>query len=59
VTHEVVVRLFRYVLENMTEEEIMTIDRRGDVANCGITSYFFEPQSPRPVLHQDNFCLPG
>lgn len=39
VTHEVVISCFRYLLEKMTEEELLAIDRAHDVANCSITSY--------------------
>jgi broad specificity phosphatase PhoE len=41
VAHQVVVLLFRYVVERMTEEEILGIDRLGDVANCSVTAYRF------------------
>jgi hypothetical protein len=27
----------------MTEEQILAIDREGDVANCGLTEYRFDP----------------
>ncbi|MBP0444861.1 histidine phosphatase family protein [Roseomonas sp. SSH11] len=43
VAHQVVVLCLRYLLENMTEEEILAIDREGDVPNCGITEYRFDP----------------
>jgi probable phosphoglycerate mutase len=43
VGHQVVVLCLRYLLENMTEEEILAIDREGDVPNCGITEYRFDP----------------
>lgn len=43
VAHQVVVLCFRYLLEGMTEQEILAIDARGDVANCGITEYAFAP----------------
>jgi broad specificity phosphatase PhoE len=39
VAHQVVVLLVRYVVERMTEEEILAIDALGDVANCSVTSY--------------------
>ena len=39
VTHEVVIRVFRYVLENLTEEQILAIDKSCDVENGAITSY--------------------
>ena len=41
VAHQVVVLLVRYVVERMTEEEILSIDRLGDVANCSVTAYRF------------------
>jgi broad specificity phosphatase PhoE len=47
VTHEVVISCFRYLIENMTEEELLAIDRAHDVANCSITSYEFDPTSNR------------
>ena len=39
VAHQVVVLLGRYVVERMTEAEILEIDSAGDVANCAVTSY--------------------
>ena len=39
VCHTVVVLCFRYVLEKLTEEEILRIDHEHNVANCSITSY--------------------
>jgi len=43
VAHQVVVLCLRYVLENMTEDEILAIDRMGDVANCSVTEYRHDP----------------
>ncbi len=43
VCHQVVVFCFRYLLEQMTEDEILTIDSQGDIANCGVTSYAYDP----------------
>ncbi|KAF4300641.1 hypothetical protein GTA08_BOTSDO14326 [Botryosphaeria dothidea] len=40
---DVVVLCLRYVIENMTEEEIIAIDRTGEVANCSVTEYRFDP----------------
>jgi broad specificity phosphatase PhoE len=45
VAHQVVVLCLRYVIEQMTEEQILAIDREGDVANCSITEYRFDPNS--------------
>jgi broad specificity phosphatase PhoE len=39
VAHQVIVLCFRYLLERMTEEQILEIDRRKDVANCSVTWY--------------------
>ena len=43
VAHQVIVLCLRYLLEGMTEDQILEIDREGDVANCGVTSYSFNP----------------
>jgi broad specificity phosphatase PhoE len=42
VAHQVVVLCMRYVLERMTERQILDIDLKGDVANCSVTAYAFE-----------------
>jgi broad specificity phosphatase PhoE len=39
VAHQVVVLCLRYILEGLSEEEILAIDRQGDVANCAVTEY--------------------
>lgn len=44
-THQVVVLCLRYIVEGMTEAEILEIDREGDVANCAITEYAFDADS--------------
>lgn len=43
VAHQVVVLCLRYIVEKMTEAEILAIDRQADVANCAITEYRFDP----------------
>jgi broad specificity phosphatase PhoE len=43
VAHQVVVLCLRYIIENLTEEEILAIDAQGDVANCSVTEYAFDP----------------
>jgi broad specificity phosphatase PhoE len=45
--HQVVVLCLRTIIENLGEEEILAIDRRADVANCGITEYRFDPDAGR------------
>ena len=61
VCHSVVVLCFRYLLERMTEEEILAIDRTNEVANCSVTSYAFDPnlgKRGRLALRQFNFVAP-
>ena len=43
VAHQVVVLCLRYVIEGLSEEEILAIDKAGDVANCSVTEYAFDP----------------
>lgn len=45
VSHQVVVNCFRYLFERMTEEQILTIDRQHEIANCSVTSYQFDSQA--------------
>jgi probable phosphoglycerate mutase len=61
VSHQVVVLCLRYLLEDMTEAQILKIDREGDVANCGVTEYRFDPHGgPHGCmkLHRYNFTAP-
>lgn len=43
VAHQVVVLCLRYVIENLDEAAILAIDREGDVANCSVTEYRYDP----------------
>jgi 2,3-bisphosphoglycerate-dependent phosphoglycerate mutase len=61
VGHQVIVLCLRYLIEELTEEEILAIDRSGEVANCGVTSYTLDRSaSPggRLVLDAYNFVAP-
>jgi len=61
VSHQVVVLCLRYLLENMTEAEILAIDAAGDVANCSVTEYRLDPKaSPHGELRlaRYNFTAP-
>ena len=61
VCHQVVVSCFRYLLERMSEEEILAIDNAKDVANCSITSYEFDQTLGRHgklSLRLFNFVVP-
>jgi probable phosphoglycerate mutase len=51
VCHQVVVLCFRYILEELDEQEILKIDREAELLNCGICSYDFEPD-------EDGLCAP-
>jgi probable phosphoglycerate mutase len=58
VGHQVVVLCTRYLIENMDEKTVLAIDAKGDVANCGVTEYRFEPErdgSGKLVLEKYNF----
>jgi broad specificity phosphatase PhoE len=44
VAHQVIVNCFRYLFERLDEDAILAADRAGDVPNCSITSYRFDPQ---------------
>jgi broad specificity phosphatase PhoE len=43
VCHQVVVLCFRYVLEELDEQAILSIDHQAEVLNCGIAAYDFDP----------------
>jgi probable phosphoglycerate mutase len=59
VCHSVVVMCFRYILEHMTEAEIMAIDRQTEIANCSVTTYHSDPgRHGRLALSTFNFVAP-
>ncbi len=61
VSHQVVVLCLRYILEEHDEAGILAIDREGDVANCGVTEYEFQPdrvEDCKPSLVRYNFVAP-
>jgi broad specificity phosphatase PhoE len=39
VAHQAVIMVFRYVLEELTEQELLSVDRDEQVANCSVTRY--------------------
>ena len=62
VAHQVVVLCLRYIIENLGEQEILAIDRAGDVANCSVTTYRFDPtMAPNGnlVLQDYNLVAPA
>jgi broad specificity phosphatase PhoE len=61
VAHQVVVLCLRYLLEQLSEQEILAIDAAGDVPNCSITEYRFDPalgKDGKLVLARANFVAP-
>ena len=60
VCHQVVVLCLRYLLECMTEEQILAIDQADEVPNCSVTSYAYDPASAGATmqLRLYNFVAP-
>ncbi|TBR11145.1 MAG: histidine phosphatase family protein [Lysobacter sp.] len=61
VAHQVTVLCLRYLLERMTEAQVLDIDRQKDVANCGVTGYAFDRSrgpAGKLVLERYNFVAP-
>src|SRR3954462_4690358 len=48
VAHQVIVLCLRYLIEQMTEQDILAIDAKADVANCGVTEYALAAASAAP-----------
>jgi broad specificity phosphatase PhoE len=61
VAHQVIVNCFRYLFERLDEATILAFDRAGDVPNCSVTSYAFDPiqgKHGRLVVRLVNFVAP-
>ncbi|KQS69520.1 phosphoglycerate mutase [Methylobacterium sp. Leaf361] len=61
VAHQVVVLCLRYLIEEMSEAEILAVDAAGDVANCSVTEYAFRPvegTTSKLSLERYNFVAP-
>ena len=61
VGHSVVVLCLRYLIEHMTEEQILKIDRENEIANCSVTSYRHDASvKPKGQLRLElfNFVAP-
>jgi len=54
VAHEVVVLCLRYLLEDLSEAELLAIDAAGDVANCAVTAYVFDERLGKLRLERFN-----
>ena len=55
-----IVNCFRYLLECLHEAEVLAIDAKGDVPNCGITQYAIDRDAPDARFHlvEANLALP-
>jgi broad specificity phosphatase PhoE len=58
VGHQVIVNCMRYLIECMDEAQILGIDKMGDVPNCGVTSYEYDPAHDALVSDLVNFVAP-
>jgi broad specificity phosphatase PhoE len=60
VAHEVVVYLFRYVLERLTEADVLALGRATDLANCSVTQYELAGDAGADALELVGFnVVPG
>jgi broad specificity phosphatase PhoE len=61
VCHTVVVLCMRYIIEHLTEDELLAIDKKNEIANCSVTMYEHdESLGPRGNLRLGlfNFVAP-
>ena len=58
VTHQVIVLCFRYLLEKLTEAQLLAIDAAGDVANCAVMTYACDRAADALVLKSYNVVAP-
>ena len=61
VCHAVVVLCMRYILEHLTETELLAVDKEAEIANCSVTFYEHDPSlGPRGNLRLKlfNFVAP-
>jgi broad specificity phosphatase PhoE len=58
VGHQVIVNCMRYLIECMDESQVLGIDKMGDVPNCGVTSYEYDPAGDALVPDLVNFVAP-
>src|SRR5215212_6610683 len=61
VSHQVVVLCLRYLIEQMTEQQILAVDAEAEVANCSVTEYRLDEAAGKHgalVLLRYNFVAP-
>jgi broad specificity phosphatase PhoE len=59
VTHQAVVMLFRYVLDALTEPELLALDASAQIANTAVTTYARHDDGMRLVSFNDSSHLPA
>ena len=47
VGHQVVAMCLRYILEELTEEQLMALNKQGELLNCGISAFDFDTNDRR------------
>jgi probable phosphoglycerate mutase len=55
VTHEVVIYLFRYVLEQLSERQVLALGTDRPLANCSVTQYVLHDDGGEQHLRLDGF----
>ena len=58
VAHQVIVNCMRYLVENLDEQQILAIDKLGDVPNCSVTSYRLDAEGHQLAPDLVNFIAP-
>ena len=59
VAHQVVIMMFRYVIEHLSEEEVLHISREVELANCSVTTFRVDRRNPHGMtLERFNEVFP-
>jgi broad specificity phosphatase PhoE len=56
-THQAVIMSFRYVLENLTEQELLDIEGEQPLPNCSVTTYRAGDEGPDLVSYADTTAV--
>jgi broad specificity phosphatase PhoE len=57
VAHQVVILMFRYALERLTERDILAVDAQGELVNCSVTRFVADAGSPHMRLELFNSAI--
>jgi broad specificity phosphatase PhoE len=59
VSHQVVIMMFRYVIERLTEADVLRISREIDLVNCSVTTFRLDRRNPHGMtLERFNEAFP-